>query len=187
MKNQKAIFPPGFFHRIFVSVGIQYRGGTLNAWKDGFELQVIIPEMGSVKDYLLQVIFRCYEDDKYFNVFINTRNTSKGSSVVFDALQSIKGIIDKVCMDTTSNNEVNIELEEHALHPEHSDYQPVSMGRIKEEYSSSDKSLHVNNNPFYFGVENCSTDGNSSFQPYNIADEENNERVQRESEQSLVR
>ena len=187
MKNQKAIFPPGLFHRIFVSVGIQYRGGTLNFWKDGFELQVMIPEEGSVKEYLLQVILRCYEDDKYFNVFINTKNTLKGSSVVFDALQSIKGIIDKFCMDTTASKEVNIELEEFGLHPEHSDYKPISIERIKEEYSLPDKSLHVNNNPFYFGVENCSTDGNSSFQPYNIADEENNERVQRESEQSLVR
>ena len=186
MKNQKAIFPPGLFHRIFVSVGIQYRGGTLNFWKDGFDLQLMIPEMGSVKEYLLQVVFRCYEDEKYFNVFISTRNTSKGSTVAFDALQSIKGIIDKVCMDITSNKEVNIELKEYGLHPEYSDYQPVSIERIKEEYRSSDKSLHVNNNPFYFGVENCSTYGNSSFQPNYIADDEVPERVRSESEQSFV-
>ena len=187
MKNEKAIFPPGLFHRIFVSVGIQYRGGTLNFWKDGFELQVMIPKEGSVKEYLLQVVFRCYEDEKYFNVFINTKKTSKGSSVVFDALQSIKGIIDKFCMDTTANNEVNsIELEEYGLHPEHSDYQPLSIERIKEEYSLPGRSLHVNNNPFYFGVENCSAYGNSSFQPNNIADEEIVEGVRRESEQSLV-
>jgi hypothetical protein len=170
LKNQKAIFPPGLFHRIFVSIGIQYRGGTLNFWKDGFELQVTIPEEGSVKEYLLQVVFRCYEDDKYFNVFINTKNISKGSSVVFDALQSIKGIIDKFCMESTSNMEVHIELEEYGLHPEHIDYEPLSITRIKEEYSLPDRSLHVNNNPFYFGVENCSTDGNGSFQPYYIAE-----------------
>ena len=44
--------------------------------------------------------------------------------VVFNALQSIKSIIDKFCiaMDTTTNNEVNIELEEYGLHPEHNDY-----------------------------------------------------------------
>ena len=130
MKNQKAIFPPGLFHRIFVSVGIQYRGGTLNFWKDAFELQVMIPEEGSVKEYLLQVVFRCYEDDKYFNVFINTKNTLKGSSVVFDALQSIKDIIDKFCMDTTANNEVNIELEEFGLHPEHNDYKPLCIASL---------------------------------------------------------
>jgi hypothetical protein len=110
LKNQKAIFPPGLFHRIYVSIGIHYRGGTLNFWKDGFELQVTIPEEGSVKEYLLQVVFRCYEDDKYFNIFINTRNTSKGGSVVvFNALQSKKGIIDKMfCIDLASNNAVNI-------------------------------------------------------------------------------
>jgi len=153
-----------------VSIGIQYRGGTLNFWKDGFELQVTIPEEGSVKEYLLQVVFRCYEDDKYFNAFINTKNTLKGSSVVFDALQSIKGIIDKFCMESTVNKEVHIELEEYGLHPEHSHYKPLSIARIKEEYSLPDRSLHVNNNPFYFGVENCSTDGNSSFQPYYIAE-----------------
>ena len=54
-----------------------------------------------------------------------TRNTSKGDGmVVFNALQSIKSIIDKFCiaMDTTTNNEVNIELEEYGLHPEHNDY-----------------------------------------------------------------
>ena len=168
MKNQKAIFPPGLFHRIFVSIGIQYRGGTLNFWKDGFELQVTIPEEWLVKEYLLQVVFRCYEDDKYFNVFINTKNTTKGSSVVFDALQSIKGIIDKFCMDTTVNKEVHIELEEYGLHPEHKDYEPVSIVMIKEKYSLPNRSLHVNYNPFYFGVENCSTDGISSFQPYCI-------------------
>jgi len=38
--------------------------------------------------------------------------------VVFNALQSIKSI----AMDTTTNNEVNIELEEYGLHPEHNDY-----------------------------------------------------------------
>ena len=153
-----------------MSVGIQYRGGLLNFWKDGFELQVTIPEEGSVKEYLLQVVFRCFEDDKYFNVFINTKNTLKGSSIVFDALQSIKDIIDKFCMDTTANKEVHIELEEYGLHPEHTDYEPLSIARIKEEYSLPDRSLHVNNNPFYFGMENCSTDGISSFQPYYIAE-----------------
>ena len=189
MKNQKVIFPPGLFHRIFVSVGIQYRGGTLNVWKDGFELQVSIPGEGSVKEHLLQVVFRCYENDKYFNVFINTKNTSKGSSVAFDALQSIKGIIHKFCMDTTANKEVNIiDIEEYGLHPEHSDYyQPVSMGKITEEYRLSDRSLHVNNNPFYVGVENCSTDGINSFASFHIADEGVAERVRGESEQSLVR
>jgi hypothetical protein len=151
-----------------VSVGMQYRGGTLNYWKDGFELQVTIPKEGSVKEYLLQVVFRCYEDNTYFNVFINTKNTSKGSSIVFDALQSIKGIIDKFCMQSTSNNEVHIELEEYGLHPEHIDYKPLSIARIKAEYSLPDRSLHVNYNPFYFGVENCSTDGISSFKPYYI-------------------
>jgi hypothetical protein len=170
LKNQKAIFPPGLFHRIYVSIGIQYRGGILNFWKDGFELQVTILEGGSVKEYLLQVVFRCYEDDKYFDVFINTKNTSKGSSVVFDTLQSIKGIIDKFCMESTSYNEVHIELKEYGLHPEHSDYEPLSIARIKEEYSLPDRSLHVNNNPFYFGVENCSTDGIRSFHPYYIAE-----------------
>jgi len=89
---------------------------------------------------------------------------------VFDALQSIKGIIDKFCMESTVNKEVHIELEEYGLHPEHSHYKPLSIARIKEEYSLPDRSLHVNNNPFYFGVENCSTDGNSSFQPYYIAE-----------------
>ena len=187
MKNQKTIFPPGLFHRIFVSVGIQYRGGLLNFWKDGFELQVSIPEEGSVKEYLLQVVFRCYDDEKYFNVFINTKNTTKGSSVVFDALQSIKAIIEKLCMDTTSNNEVNIDLEEYGLHPEHDDYEHQSIARIKEEYNLPNRSLHVNNNPFYFGVENISTDGVSNFQSYRIADEEVAERVRMESEQSLVR
>ena len=151
-------------------IGIQYRGGTLNFWKDGFKLQVTISEEGSVKEYLLQVVFRCYEDDKYFNVFINTKNTSKGSSVVFDALQSIKGIIDKFCMESTANKEVHIELEEYGLHPENSDYEPLTITRIKEEYSLPHRSLHVSNNPFYFGVENCSTDGNNSFQPYYIAE-----------------
>ena len=58
-------------------------------------------------------------------------------------------------MDTTTNNEVNIELEEYGLHPEHNDYQPLSVDRIKKEYSLPDKILHINNNPFYFGVENC--------------------------------
>ena len=169
-----------------MSIGIQYRGGTLNFWKDGFELQVTIPEEGSVKEYLLQVVFRCYEDDKYFNVFINTKNTSKGSSVVFNALQSIKGIIDKFCMESTANKEVHIELEEYGLHPEHSNYKPLSIARIKEEYSLPDRSLHVNNNPFYFGVENCLKDGISSFEPYYIANEEETERVRRESEQPLV-
>jgi hypothetical protein len=168
LKNQKAIFPPGLFHCIFVSIGIQYRGGTLNFWKDGFELQVTIPEEWLVKEYLLQVVFRCYEDDKYFNVFINTKNTTKGSSVVFDALQSIKGIINKFCLDTTANKEVHIELEEYGLHPEDIDYEPLSIARIKKEYALPDRSLHVNK--FYFGVENCSTDGISSFQPYYIAE-----------------
>ena len=142
----------------------------MNFWKDGFELKVKIPEEGSVKEYLLQVVFRCYEDDKYFNISINTKSTSKGSSVVFDALQSIKAIIDKFCMESTSNKEVHIELEEYGLHPEHKDYEPVSIVMIKEKYSLPDRSLHVNNNPFYFGVENCSTDGISSFQPYYIAE-----------------
>jgi len=155
LKNQKAIFPPGLLHRIFVSIGIQYRGGTLSFWKDGFELQVSIPEERSTKEYLLQVVIRCYEDEKYFNIFINTRNTSKGGSViVFNALQSIKGIIDKFCMDSTSTNKVNIELEEYGLHPEHNDYDPISVERIKKEYSLPDRSIHVNNNPYYFGVEN---------------------------------
>ena len=155
MKNQKAIFPPGLLHQIFVSIGIQYRGGTLSFWKDGFELQVTIPEERSMKEYLLQVVFRCYEDEKYFNIFINTKNTSKdGSVVVFNALQSIKGIIDKFCMDSTSTDKVNIELEEYGLHPEHNDYDPISVERIKEEYSFPDRSIHVNNNPYYFGVEN---------------------------------
>ena len=153
-----------------MSIGIQYCGGTLNFWKDGFELQVTISEEGSVKEYLLQVVFRCYEDDKYFNVFINTKNTSKGSSVVFDALQVTKSIIDKFCMESTANKEVHIELDEYGLHPEHSDYEPLSITRIEEEYRRPDRSLHVNNNPFYFGVENCLTDGISSFLPYNIAE-----------------
>ena len=187
MKNPKTIFPPGLFHQIYVSVGIHYRGGILNFWKNGFELQVLsILGEESVKEYLLQVIFRCYEDKKYFNVFINTKNTTKGSSVVFDALQSIKGIINKFCMNTTSN-EVNIELEEYGLHPEHDDYEPLSIERIKVESSLSDRSLHINNNPFYFGVENCIIDGINSLQSYCIADEEVDKMVRRESEQPLVR
>jgi hypothetical protein len=166
-----------------VSIGIQYRGGTLNFWKDGFELQVTIPEEGSVKEYLLQVVFRCYEDDKYFNVFINTKNTSKGSSVVFDALQAIKAIIDKFHKDTTANKEIHIGLEEYGLHPEHIDYEPLSIAKIKEEYGLPDRILHVNNNPYYFGVENCSTDEINSFQRYYIANEKVIESVRRESEQ----
>jgi len=168
-----------------VSVGIHYRGGILNFWKNGFELQVLsILEEESVKEYLLQVIFRCYEDEKYFNVFINTKNTTKGSSVVFDALQSIKGIINKFFMNATSY-EVNIELEEYGLHPEHDDYEPLSIERIEMEYSLSDRSLHINNNPFYFGVENCIIDGINSLQSY--LNEEVDTMVRRESEQPLVR
>jgi uncharacterized protein with NRDE domain len=171
-----------------VSIGIHYRGGILNFWKNGFELQVLsILEEGSMKEYLLQVIFRCYEDVKYFNVFINTKNTTKGSSVVFDALQFIKGIINKLCIDKTSNNEVNIELEEYGLHPEHDGYEPLSIEKIKEQYSLPDRRLHINNNAFYYGVENCITDGISSFQAYRIAVEEVDEMVRRESEQPLVR
>jgi hypothetical protein len=73
-------------------------------------------------------------------------------------------------MESTANKEVHIELEEYGLHPEHIDYEPLSITRIKKEYSLPDRSLHVNNNPFYFGVENCSTDGICSFQPYYSAE-----------------
>jgi len=105
---------------------------------------------------------------KFFNVYINSKYTMKGSSILFDTMKSIRSIIYSYfhSNEATKNNGIYLELVEYGLHPEYNDFQPKLITDIEKEYCQSDIHLHSNNNALYFGMEQYNSDG--IFQSYEV-------------------
>ena len=70
LSNRFAIFTPGLFHRIYIHLGIKFTGCHVSFWKGGFELKVAIPQNDDILGYDLQIIFQCFNEKKFFNVYI---------------------------------------------------------------------------------------------------------------------